>query len=294
MGPHRLRGDFDFGGPFYDLLHGDSLFENDETNMIRNLSLTLVVILISSLPSPQCHGAVLGATSPPYEVEMLKNAEGEEINKYLLAVEDVFSEFFPPKDDEEVKEILGAILSGSQPITQEEFIALEHEGFWTKRKVLLGLGGLLLATGILAGILAIAQSGGGSNSGSGVSGGHSGGGSAGFLQLNGPSPGGPLGEEGGPTTRDGAGLPYGNGPLPGEPSGDGGNPLAILGIGSPEIINGSSDSGSSSILNIGGGIASGGLQGGGLPSPIPSNPEPSTWVLLGLGLFFPFIRRRQS
>lgn len=142
---------------------------------------------------------------------------------------------------------------------------IENQGtsgrFWTGRRTLI-IGGTVILAAVLVGIfLALAGSGSGSGATSAAGGGASGG-------------------AGGPNDFDN--LPGGGGE--GAPGGDGGG-----GSGGPE--------GSNSLFPGGGG-AGGDGEGDesysgdeGNRSSIPSNPEPSTMLLVSLGLALPFIRK---
>ncbi len=152
-------------------------------------------------------------------------------------------------------------------IGSEDILEIQMDkGFWTKEKILVG-SGLLLTLSLLLGIFAFAGSGGGSSSGS-----NSGSGSGGG---------------------DGSGSGGGNGgPDPGFASGSGSG-----GSGGGSEEPSSSDSGRDTGRAAGGAILGAGAIAGGSgflggAANIPHHPEPTTFLLLGLGLLFPFLRRR--
>lgn len=188
----------------------------------------------------------------------------------------------------------------AQDQTEDQLTGLALPGyhFWTTKKLVITTSVLLTAS-LLVGLLLLLASGG--SSGSGSSSGESGGGSGGTSggsPLDSPLnlsslPDGPTNPGAGSDNTTDSSL---NNPPPGDGSPNGGdndgdstdadpdNPgdiNSILGGGEGAGDN-SSNGGLDQIIN------NSGLPGSG----IPHHPEPSTFLLLGLGLLVPFLRRR--
>ncbi len=136
---------------------------------------------------------------------------------------------------------------------------VSKEHFWTKKKVFIATG-VLLTTGLLFGVLAFALSGSGSGSGSGSSFG------------------------------GGGGVP--NNPNPDDPS----DPDDPLDVDDPIPPLTCPDGGDCIPDDGGGPIGPPGIDVVPLPDPngIPHSPEPATFLLFGLGLFLPLLRRKTS
>ncbi len=175
-------------------------------------------------------------------------------------------------------------------------LALPGHHFWTTKKLVITTT-LLLTTGFLVGLLLLLASG-GSSSGSGSSsgGGTSGGGSSPNSSL--PPPSGTNGV----LVSDGTGLGGGSTPGGGTSGGSGSDsnlpPGNDDGSGNGDLLEegGSGTGGGSLPIILGGGgtdssVGNGAL-GGPLGGTIPHHPEPSTFLLMGLGLLVPFLRKR--
>ncbi len=152
----------------------------------------------------------------------------------------------------------------------------EGQHFWTRGKII-AASAILFSTGLLLSLIFVlsgAGSGSGSSSGSG-----SGGGSGG--NPNPPDPNNP-------NLND-----PNNGGLTDESSNDLND--ATNNNGFPLIGGGTGPGGEETIqqlLDNGGGLLPGG--GNGIPGGVPHHPEPSTFLLMGLGLLVPFLRKRFS
>ncbi len=202
---------------------------------------------------------------------------------------------------------------------QDEDRELAGAGFWTGKKIFITASTVLLTTGLVLGlVLLLAGSGGGSGSGSGSGegggGGNGGGGNTGDSSLpdGGSNPSNP--SLGGDNPGIGNQDPSANGDNPGtgdnnpgadqNPSAGGDNPPP--GSNPPNGNEGPSGDNPTGNNPDGSGfppIGGGGIPGGDpgdlpidpiLPSgpTIPHHPEPSTVLLLGLGLLVPFLRKR--
>lgn len=239
----------------------------------------IVMVLTVALPLSQAHASVteLGFTEidfpaaayieesmaigdfiPPIVQNEVGSGE-HPFYDFILKEEDVI-ETGPQPD--ELQLILDEELT--QAVMGEEVLPIETTipgakakgRFWTKGKVLLTTG-VLLSVGVLFGVLAFAFSGSGSGNGSGSGSGGGGG-----------APNNPNSNPNDPNPN-----PDPNTPLVTCPGGDncipdnGDDPIGPPGI---DVIP--------------------------LPNPrgIPHNPEPSTLLLLGLGLFMPFLKRKSS
>jgi len=201
--------------------------------------------------------------------------------------------------DQLIKDYLGDPEAPGTFLTTEEdedhSLIVDVPGFWTSKKIWIG-GGLLLASGLLLGILALAFGQGGSSAGSAASGGASGGSSGSgssnpaesplpSLPSNLSQPGGTEGDPDVPND-DKDHLPVAGGGGPGD-GGENVNNLLDLPEGNP---NGNSlFSGFSSEEGTGSGTDSGHPN-----TPIPHSPEPSTLFLSALGLLIPILRRHTS
>ena len=152
---------------------------------------------------------------------------------------------------------------------EEPVITIGNERFWTKGKIIAGAT-ILLSTGLLLSLVfLLSGSGGGSGSGSG-SGAGGGSGSGG----GGPDPSSLIDDE----------LGDGNTPPPGGEE----NSFPPIG-GGGDVPGGDTIE---QLIDNGGGLLPGG--GNGIPGGVPHNPEPSTFLLMGLGLLVPGLRKRFS
>jgi len=176
-------------------------------------------------------------------------------------------------------------------------LALPGHHFWTTKKLVITTT-LLLTTGLLVGLLLLLASGGGSSgSGSSSDGGTSGGGSSPSNSLP------PSGTDAGVLASDGTGLGGGSTPGGGTAGGGSGSDSNLPpgnddGSGNGDLLEegGSGAGGGSLPIILGGGgtdsnVGNGAL-GGPLGGTIPHHPEPSTFLLMGLGLLVPFLRKR--
>ncbi|GEM_PF-3956810 len=163
-------------------------------------------------------------------------------------------------------------VTGDEELLYSPLITNDHH-FWTRGKIILG-STILLSTGLLLSLVfLLSGSGSGSGSDSNSNTGGSGGGSD-------PGNGGDPGQ---------SGLNNGGDPGAGGPKGGTDNEnLFALGGGGPNPDN----SNLNDLINELGN--DNGLQTGNLPLGIPHHPEPSTILLMGLGLLVPFFKKRLS
>ena len=236
-------------------------------NLVR---IFLVVVLTLTLPISQVY-AVVPDLQPLMTDVVERFGEG-----FDLAASGVGQTPAPVVNISTAQLVKSAVITPSQ-IVEDEAPALEavelkeapemdfvpiqaEEGhpFWTKKKIVISATLLLTATVLLSGLLFLL---GGSGSGSG----------SGSGDGSGGGPGGP-GEPGGP--------PGDGGPGDGGP-GDGNPFIPPVGGGGP----------------IGPGTGNPGdpfVSGDPIPGGIPHHPEPSTFLLMGLGLIVPLLRKRWS
>ena len=236
-------------------------------------NILIAITLIVTLPMAQAYCSVPEFVLPPVDFSMVPNlnenmtitnivpatiqdetvAGDEPIFNFLTKDEEVI-EVGPQQDELEL--ILNEELTqiGEEAPIDSVIPGSQNKGrFWTKGKILVTTG-ILLSVGVLFGVLAFAFAGSGSGSGSGDGSGTGGGGGA---------PDNPQGNGDQPNDNDNpdGGIPPGGG----GPIGGGDDPIGPPGEGFVPLPEGHG---------------------------IPHNPEPSTFILLGLGLLVPFFRRR--
>ncbi|MDD5218325.1 MAG: PEP-CTERM sorting domain-containing protein [Candidatus Omnitrophica bacterium] len=272
------------------------------TNMKGYTKIFVVTLLIATMPFSQAYSAVAEFDFAPsvnqtpiitsqgldvpaswsdlpikigYDTNLVKGA-ADLVNKMTAILDDDRPVAIPAPEIEILNE-------AALPVTSEVRNETARHGFWSKGKVIVA-GSLLVAIGLLVGLLMLFASGGsGAGSGSGSTGWLNSGG----IPNSGGSPNGILNSGGTPNTggnpNGGNDGNQGNGNGSGSGSGGGGGGGTGGGSG-----GGAGGAG-------GGDTGTGGLPGGGsLPTgSIPHNPEPSTLLLIGFGLLLPLIRKKK-
>ena len=224
------------------------------------LNYVLVITLVITLPITQAY-AVIRESHSTLSDAVESHGTNLDVNISAPDVSVPSTVQIPSVDLNPVEMIIGGTDDEGIVMEQDDedllgvpVIAVDDTHFWTRGKIIIGTS-LLLTTGLLVGLLLLLSSG-GSGSGSGAGSG-AGGGSG--------SSGGSGGGDPGLTDLLG-GLPGGSlpGGLPGL-DGTGSLPGGLPGL-------------------LGGDTLPGGK--------IPHNPEPSTFLLMGLGLLVPYLRKR--
>ena len=261
------RRDYGFTGRGSDryFIHDTSLFESEKQQPMGKIKIMIASALCLAVPiwgveaaTPEIHPVVSNPAalhSQPedwqdLELSDLRFSESPAPTSLVNAdlIDGLFS--YESMTPEELENAL-----------QDDLLLPEGNHFWTRTKLAIGLT-LLLAVGLLAGIIAL-FSGSGSGSGSGSDSG--------------------TGESGEDSDQNRNQLPP---PIFGWGGGDGG-PLALLDASEGSGAGGGAVGGS----GFGGTIEE--IAGGSeIPPLIPHHPEPSTMLLLSLGLLLPILRKR--
>ncbi len=241
------------------------------------LKTVLVFILAVTLPISQAYAVVPDVHSVISDVSE-SNGNFQDINLAIPGGAEMFQSLTNQPSLADISSIISSdplpenIIETEDVSDQEGSLDIplvngEGQHFWTRGKIITA-SAILFSTGLLLSLIFV-LSGAGSGSGSGS-------GSGGGGNSNPP--------------------PDPNNPNLNDLNGDGTNPPPGGDNSFPPIGGGGTGPGGEEtiqqLLDNGGGLLPGG--GNGIPGGVPHHPEPSTFLLMGLGLLVPFLRKRFS